>query len=315
MLNLFKFNNSRVPKPRIVRNIRGRLRGASLLLLLFSVLLINQSRVYAQSYTIKGGLGSTVSGTVGKFYLNLSGYIAPFASIILTSDGVFLRATTADENGYFSLTDILIKAGFSKFCFDATDSKNFGKSYSCMSIPPATGSVTIEDIFLPPTLGLLKSEIAQGSSAIARGYSMPGALVTLHVGDKTYTTNADESGYYEFIIKGLKAGTYQVYATASLSGKNSLEPQKKLTLKVLSVPGQLINFLKELLDKIIRFFTSIALGPLWIAIPILILIIILLKKLFPAAFTSIFVGKFFIFFPYILHRKRKHLHHEWMFGY
>lgn len=315
MLNLFKFNNSRVPKPRTGRNIRGRLRGASLLLLLFSVLLINQSRVYAQSYTIKGGLGSTVSGKVGEFYLNITGYIAPFASIILTSDGVFLRATTADENGYFSFTDVLIKEGFSKFCFDATDSKNFGKSYSCMTIPPVIDDVTIKDVFLPPTLGLLKSEIAQGSSAIARGFSMPGALVTLNVGDKKYTTNANRSGYYEFIVKDLKQGTYQVYATASLSGKNSLEPEKKLTLKVLSVPGQLINFLKELLDKIIRFFTSIALGPLWIAIPILILIIILLKKLFPAAFTSIFVGKFFIFFPYILHRKKKHLHHEWLFGY
>jgi len=286
-----------------------------LVLLIFLIFNLISTPALAQIPPLKGDLGSTVSGTVGKFYLNISGYIAPFASIILTSDGLFLRATTADEYGYFSLTDILIKAGFSKFCFDATDSKNLGKSYSCMTIPPVTGDVTVKDIFLPPTLGLVKSEISEGSSAIARGYSMPGALVTLHIGDKTYTTTADESGYYEFVIKGLKQGTYQVYATASLSGKNSLEPEKKLTLKVLSVPGQLINFLKELLDKIIRFFTSIALGPLWLAIPILILIIILLKKLFPAAFTSIFVGKFFIFFPYILHRKKKHLHHEWLFGY
>ncbi|OGH06578.1 MAG: hypothetical protein A2171_01525 [Candidatus Levybacteria bacterium RBG_13_35_9] len=302
------------PWTTIRRRLKERLRGAGLLLVLF-IFLFFQANSYAQSYTIKGGLGSTVSGTVGKYYLNITGYIAPFASIILTSDGIFLRATTADENGYFSFTDILIKEGFSKFCFDATDSKNYGKSYSCMSIPPAMGDVTITDVFLPPTLGLVKSEIAQGSSAIARGYSMPGALVTLHVGDKTYSTYADENGYYEFVIKDLKPGTYQVYATASLSGKNSLEPQKKLTLKVLSGPGQLINFLKELLDKIIRFFTSIALGPLWLAIPILILIIILLKKLFPAAFTSISIGKFFIFFPYILHRKKKHLHHEWIFGY
>ena len=294
-------------------NLKLKIHFVVLISLIFNLLI--STPALAQFPNIRGGLDTTVSGKVGEFYLNITGYIAPFASVILSSDGIFLRATTADENGYFSFTDVLIKAGFSKFCFEAADAKNYGKSYSCMSIPPATGSVTIKDVFLPPTLGLVKSEIAEGSSAIARGYSMPGALVTLHVGDNTYTTKADKNGYYQFIIKGLKAGTYQVFATAELSGKQSLEPQKKLTLKVLSLPGQFFNFLKELLDKIIRFFTSIPLGPLWIAIPILILIIILLKKLFPAAFTSIFVGKFFIFFPYVLHRKKKHLHHEWLFGY
>src|SRR3989344_4064198 len=183
-------------------------------ILILFLLLINQNKAYSQTNTIESGLKTTVSGTVGEFYLNFSGYIAPFASVVLTSDGVLLATTTADENGYFYLTDILIKAGSSKFCFEATDLRQLGKSYSCMSIPPAEDSATIEGIFLPPTLGLLRLEIAEGSSTIAHGYSMPDALVTLHVGENMYLTKADESGYYEFTLENLKGGTYQVYATA-----------------------------------------------------------------------------------------------------
>lgn len=276
--------------------------------------LLYSKNVLAQYKLPKGSHSATVYARLGDFYLNLSGYIAPFASIVLYSDGIYLRATTADQFGYFTISEVLIKQGFSKFCFDAVDFKRLGESYSCMKIPPAKADVTIKDIFLPPTLGLSRTTIAAGSSAIAFGYSMPGALVTLHFGNKTYTTYADNTGYYQFVIKDVKAGVYKLYSTATLNEKPSLDPERKLTLKALSWWEQLLEWLRNLLNKIWQFMTSLSFGPLWLAIPIIILIIILILKLWPERFTFLYRNRLIIFFTKAL--KRKHpLHHKYFVGY
>ncbi len=245
-------------------------------------------------------LPTQVEASVGEFYLNLSGYIAPNASIVLTIDGIFARATVADGNGDFYITDVLIKRGFSSFCLDAIDFERLGESYTCFNIPPAQASVTMKDIFLPPTLGLSRTEINEGSSAKAFGYSMPGALVSLYLSNGTVlTTTADPTGYYEFTIKDLKAGNYSLYTRAELNHKQSLEPTKKLKLKSLSWWDQFLAFLKNLWDKLLKFLTNLALGPLWLLIPLIILIIILLIKL---------IG----FHPF---EKKRPLHHKWWMGY
>jgi hypothetical protein len=258
---------------------------------------------FAQVNQIPAGhLKTTVQATVGQYYFSFSGYLAPNASIVLTIDGIFIRATTADQYGNFSISDVLIKPGFSHFCVEGIDFRRLGSSYTCFDIPPAIGSVTMKDVFLSPTLGLSRTEIAEGSTAKAFGYSMPGALVTLFVNGKTFTTHADKTGYYEFLVKGLKAGQYSVYARASLNNKQSVEPTRKLQLKSLSIVSQTGNFFKDLWDKLLKFLTNLALGPLWLLIPIIILIIILLVKLWPGGFRN----------PL----KNQHpLHHKWWMGY
>jgi len=275
-----------------------------LLLLTLSLTFILARPISAQNNQLPTPVFQTqVQALIGEFYLNLSGYIAPNASIVLTIDGIFARSTVADANGNFYINDILIKKGFSNFCLDAVDFERLGESYTCFNIPPAQSSLSIKDIFLSPTLGLSRTEIAEGSTAKAFGYSMPGALVTLYVGDgKTLTTYADKSGYYEFLVKGLKAGQYSVYARASLNNKQSVEPTKKLQLKSLSVVSQTGNFFKDLWDRLLKFLTNLALGPLWLLVPIIILIIILLVKLWPGGFRN----------PL---RNQHPLHHKWWMGY
>ncbi|OGH35814.1 MAG: hypothetical protein A3B38_03155 [Candidatus Levybacteria bacterium RIFCSPLOWO2_01_FULL_36_13] len=264
------------------------------LLLLFILYAVFSFNSYAQYRTPKGNLGSTVSGTLGDFYLTVSGYIAPFASIVLTSDGVYLRATTADENGYFTIPEVLIKKGFSKFCFDAIDFRRLGESFSCKTIPPATGSVTIEDIFLPPTLGLSRSTIEAGGSTTAWGYTMPNATVILNFAGKNLTIKADSTGFYQFVLNNVQAGIYELSAKAKLNDKKSLDPQKKVTLKSLSKADQVVNWLEELLRKLWDLLTTYWF--IWIVVPVLILIIILLGRLLK------------------LHRHH-YLHHKYFVGY
>jgi hypothetical protein len=280
-----------------------------------------------------GGLGSKVAGTVGEYYLNIKGYASPFSSISLYIDNIFIRGTVADEKGNFSISQVLIKLGLSKFCLKATDAKQLGDSESCISFPPTTGSFEKKDIFLPPTLALSKNQIPEGSSTTAYGYTMPGADVTLHLSNgNTLTTKADLSGYFEFILKDLKAGKYTVYATAKYNNIDSLAPSKKLDLTVLSKTGQAIEKVGNFWDWLWKLFTSWGLGPLWIAIPIIILIIILILKLLPKHLfalphikllarlplpnlTGIFYNPTIAYWFDLLRRKRKPLHHKYFMRY
>ena len=286
---------------------------ATVICILFVLFL---SKDYASARTvslpsISRGVG--VSATVGSYYLNLSGSIAPYASVILTSNNIVLRSTVADSNGYWFISQILINPGFSNFCLDAIDYKRLGESYTCISIPPAVGNITKDNIFLPPTLGLQKKTVNQGSEATAWGYTMRGGTVTLHLSDgRVITIQADKEGFYSFQVPVPTAGTYELFADAVFNGASSLKPDKKTTLIVLSLPQQIINKGGQSLNNIGRFLIGTPWGFIWLIIPILILIIILLKKLHPEWFTWLDGGWDGVsaHIPFI-HRK---LHHWWMKG-
>jgi len=283
-----------------------------ILLLLLIFLTFNLKSVPAAQASFK----VPVQAQVGKYYLNLSGYISPYASVVLTIDGIFVRATVADAGGNFSISGVLIKEGFSHFCLEAVDFKRLGDSYTCFDIPPAKGDVTMKEIFLPPTLGLSKNVIAEGGETLAYGYTMPGAAVTLYLSNgQKLTTFADQTGYYVFHIKNLKAGKYNLYARSIYNHKESLAPTKTLQLTALSWWEQIIAFIQSILKNIQKFFSSWALGPLWIGLPIIILIIILILKIWPEKFTFIYQSRLIIFFTRAFRKPKRPLHHAWWVGY
>lgn len=251
-----------------------------------------------------------VKASVGDFYLNISGYIAPYASIVLTADGVFLRSTVADSKGYFYISSILMKRESKEICLDAIDFKRIGESFTCFKVPL---SGRMDNIFLPPTLGLSKTEIGEGENVIAAGYSMPHALVKLHFNGKVLTVFADETGYYEFKLDNIKAGKYELYATAEYDNKESLEPTKKTQLRALTWWEQFVAYIKETIGKIYRFLTSLSLGPLWLGIPLLIAIVMLILKIWPERFTFIYNSRFLAWLP--KGKNKKKLHHSWFIGY
>lgn len=263
----------------------------------------------------KAGESATVKikGLIGEFDLNVSGYISPYASIVLTSDGVFYRATVADSQGYFYISSVLIKKGFSHFCLEAIDFKRLGESVTCFNFPPAKATVNLKDVFLPPTVGLSRTEVGEGGEIFIWGYSMPNAKVTIHLNNgKKIEVTADETGYYVYKLTKIKAGKYELYSTAEYNNKQSLTPDNKAKFTALTWWEQIVAFLKELIDKLWRFLTALSLGPLWIGLPIIISIIILIVKLWPEKFTFIYNNKLIAMLP---RRKGKKLHHSWWMGY
>lgn len=288
------------------------------------------STAYSQAPKVgSASLNSTVSARVGEYYLNLYGYGSPFASIVLTIDGTVYRSAVSDENGNFSITGVLIRAGFDGFCLQAVDFKRLGESVTCFTVPPAKESVEMRDIFLPPTIGLQRSTVEAGADAVVYGYTMPGAHVVIHSSDiclpenasdkakckdgkVTYEVVADENGYYEVTIENLAPGSYSLFATATYQGKPSEAPSNTVKLTALTLWEQFLRWLKKLLERIVELFTALGLGPLWLLLPLIPLITWFVIRIWPEHFTWIYNSKLYAFFA---RKKRRKLHHAWFVGY
>lgn len=270
------------------------------------------SLTFAKTFLPEAKPPVSVSATIGEYYLSVSGYISPFASVALIIDGIYYRGTVADANGNFSISSVRIKSGLTGFCLQAKDFHNLGESYSCFHVPPAAGNIKKENIFLPPTLALQRAEIAAGSSVLAFGYTMPGATVKLHIGSRILTVTADKNGYFVVTIEGLKAGEYQLFADATYNGHDSVSPSRFLKLKALGWWEQLLALLKQIWTWFVGLLVGTGIGLLWIGLPLIILIFILLAKIWPDAFTSIYTSRLIMFFS---GGKKKKLHHAWFVGY
>jgi len=288
------------------------------MMVLFFIFMLHFAPVpsaHAQIGPIQGKGSVSAHAMIGEYYLDISGYIAPFASVILSTDGIVMRSTVADAQGNFFISQVLIKQGFSHFCLEAIDVKRLGESEVCFSFPAANGNLKFPNLFLPPTLGLYKTQINVASTAIAWGYSMPGALVTLHLSDgRVLTTTARSDGFYQFNVPFLIAGTFTLTADAQYQKKNSLKSINQKALTVLSVPQQIANQLIHVQKNLFNLLQL--LGPLLLAIPILILIIILLKKLWPDLFPFIpeIPGSALPAFFDVFKKRQEKLHHFWMKG-
>ena len=239
-----------------------------------------------------------VSARIGEFALSISGIISPYASVSLISGGNIYKAVVANADGLFTFSDILIYRGFTSFCLDAVDWRSVGESYTCLQVDPATSNIAMNDIFLPPTLGLDHQEITEGGSVIISGYSMPNAQVTIHVADtKQVLGTSDSTGYYHHTLKDVKKGTYELYAGARYDQRSSLLPTKKVTLKALSIPEYFAQLLQSLITWIIDHTYLFV-------IPSLLLLLFLIVFV-------LWYEKILIF----LHLRRKKLHHAWFVGY
>ncbi len=256
----------------------------------------------------------TVYARVGQYEVNLSGFIAPYASVVMTIDTIVVRSTVADANGYFFLSQIVVKGGFDHFCLTSVDVRRLGESKACFKVPPVYGSYSRDNIFLPPTLGLYRNQINVGSEALAWGYSMPGATVTLHLSDgRTLTTTADPSGYYQFKAKFNNPGDYQLFADASYHNQQSEKQLDSVKLTALSLAGQVGQVIKKGGKSIWNLFGT-PWGWLLIAIPIIILIIILLRKLLQRRGGAPVGRPTEQHLPFDFLFKKRKLHHFWMKG-
>lgn len=263
---------------------------------------------------------TNITVTIAGNTLSVSGYIAPFASIVLTVNGTVITSGTADASGNFSFVNVVVPKATTEVCFEAVDFKKLGSSKACISVIPIDGVITKTGVFLPPTFGVQRTDVNVGEDALAFGYGMPGATITVHInGSVGCTVIADNNGYYTCNVVVKKAGTNELYADAIFNKKPSEQQLYKILIKGLTItkpgtitPGPTIAPLPGLNVFAIPWWVWLLL--VLIAI---ILIIILMRKYRPGALPAIPTGNV----PSInishafdwLFKSRK-LHHWWMKG-
>lgn len=243
---------------------------------------------FAQYRDPQGFFQTRVSASVGQYYLSVSGFASPYASIVLSSSEGMLSSAVADKDGNFYFTKILIKQGLNKICLTTVDFKRIGESEACTNISPANQNIELKNIFLPPTIGLQRKEIRAGSEAVVFGYTMPGATVTIYI-DKNQTVQvvADSSGFYTYTIKNVKAGQHTLIASANYNQKDSLPPIKAVVLKSLSMAEQVKVTSKGLLTRIWDFLISTGAIFILLSFTLLLIITFLILKLKPEWWAAV----------------------------
>lgn len=178
-----------------------------------------------------------VEGSVGRYYFSASGIVSPFASVVMTSQDLFLSSTVANSEGRFALPQALVNDGFNNFCLEAIDIRRIGTSYTCFDTQPPERDFSKDEIFLPPTVGLSGRKIKPNSSITASGYTMPGSNVDVKLGEGYFVeAKANQDGYYKTEIKNeVPPGKYQLYATAVYGTKISEKPTRTFEIEVLGL--------------------------------------------------------------------------------
>ncbi|MEK9178594.1 MAG: hypothetical protein AAB801_02325 [Patescibacteria group bacterium] len=220
-----------------------------------------------------------VEAGVGDSFLAVSGFISPFASVVMDTKGSFLASTVADREGNFVFRDVRIKDTLENFCLKAIDIKRVGESKTCIRAKPVLGRLEKNGIFLPPTIGLSRRKVTEGESVSVFGYTMPQATSNVNIEGRGYiTVTADSQGYYKTKLEDLKRGKYVLYATAKLKEKKSLVPQSRVEVEAISGGAKIVVLIIEFLKWLWRIITTFIF--IWIILAILIPIFILIYMLF-----------------------------------
>lgn len=212
--------------------------------------------------------------------IKLSGLASPNASIALsTKTGRFLYSAVADSKGEFQIKTE-ISQGLSGYCLETVDFKRLGNSVVCFPLPEVQADIVRDGLFLPPTIGLFKNIVAEGSDVVISGFSMPDSIISIQITrSRKVTVKADKTGYYSFKEEKIKAGSYLLFASSSYNKMESLKQEKGVSLKVLSLAEQMAittvgftNQAKSFLSQIFPYAWPVLIGV------IIILVIILFLK-------------------------------------
>ena len=208
------------------------------------IIVFSLSYLFFLSTNVFAQTDVSLRASVGKYNFTLSGFVSPFASIVMSQDSFYMSSGVANKEGFFALDPALVNEGFTNFCLEAIDVKRIGTSFTCFEIEAIKQDFYKSDIFLPPTVGLSGRKITPNSSIFASGFSMPFSLVKVSLDDNKYIeATTDSRGYYKTEVKKLPPGEYVLFATSTYENQYSQIPTRKFTIESVGylegVPGWL----------------------------------------------------------------------------
>jgi hypothetical protein len=203
---------------------------ALLFLIIYSCLLVDLP-VEAESLT--------VSATVDTA-LTLQGYTSPISLVTFTENSVTTGTVMSDSSGLFEREFNNQDPGIHAINIYSTDPDNtttLTVSFQVLLIK--NQSITVSDIYLPPTINLDDSNYYTNEEINVDGYSKPSSLIQIEFtgtnGDLD-TKQSNSNGYYTLTkaASELGMGSYQVTSTLQVDLSTTSTESESLTFTILS---------------------------------------------------------------------------------
>lgn len=169
-----------------------------------------------------GGGGGGVTVPVTKVIIQ--GIAYPNASVNILYDGQLASIIKSDSAANFKVEITALSAGTYNFSFWAEDEHGKRSITFSFSVTISSGmTTTISNIFIPPTVGLGKTNVLKGEDLPILGQTAPDSKVIIQVQSEeeiTKTTQANEKGEwsYAFDTSPLEEGSHTVRVRAESIG-------------------------------------------------------------------------------------------------
>lgn len=176
--------------------------------------------VTGASLSITAKVEAVVPPTPGPTKVIFKGLAYPDSRVRLERDGALVASVPADPTAHFEIEVSGLAAGTYTFSLSGTDAAGrVGKAMQfAVSITEGT-TITMNGIFLGPTIILDKTTARLGDTVTVLGATVPESAVTILVSseeERTFKTTADRRGgwVHQFIAEDLGIGTHSVRAKA-----------------------------------------------------------------------------------------------------
>jgi hypothetical protein len=242
----------------------------------------------------------TISASIGEPVLHLWGYGPPASRIEISGRNV-QDFTYSETDGYFEFKNAFLPSPtdstYPELCLTAVDPSGRATPPTC--IPGITArdlSYDIGPVILPPTLSLESESVAPGVTDGAEGITIPNSKVKIVLAEDSskntlskfslvetakayyipdYTVTSDDRGYFSFNMPDGSPQGWRVFAITNYSQGATSPKSNTLKFEVVSTTTV---FIKGLWAIILSLLTLPALIAAEIAIIILIILAITLKK-------------------------------------
>jgi cysteine-rich repeat protein len=161
-------------------------------------------------------------------------YPGPTAVVIFTHDGSFQTTVEPDSIGDFSYNTTSLPSGGATFAFSAQDpAGNLSAPVSFFYSVSAGQTVTVDTIYLPPTLTATLLVLPVGDDLMLSGYAYRDGALALGIEGVTSSavlTQADGDGFWSVSMStsGLAAGTYNLVAVSTSSDASIVSPDSSV---------------------------------------------------------------------------------------
>lgn len=146
--------------------------------------------------------------------ISFSGSAYPGARVVVLRNGFSYLSKETDSSGRFFIEDKKAVAGTYTFSVKAHDTSGRESAPITFSIIiPKGRAVFVEDIIIPPTIGISSPNISSTGAVTISGETLPGVSMEIFVAENKYTTRSDSLGVYrQSISPNLSNGFYVVRA-------------------------------------------------------------------------------------------------------